>query len=93
MCHSLISSLEDDGTGGHGGKLHPNKVALSMLVIRNIPGRCHSQNHGGVVGAMPVCMCQGQCQQLKSRDVTAASLALPAKEGWWKLIYIAFLQV
>lgn len=77
----------------HRGKLYPNKVAFSMLLIRNTPGRCYSQNHGGIVGAMPVCMCQGQSQQLRSRDVTAASLALPAKEGWWKLIYIAFLQV
>lgn len=66
----------------HGGKLYPNKVALSMLLIRNIPGPCHSQNHDEIVGAMPICMCQGQYQQLKSRDVTAASLALPAKEGW-----------
>lgn len=77
----------------HCGKLYPNKVALSLWFIRNIPGRCYSQNHGGIAGAMPDCMCQGQCQQLKSRAVTAASLALPAKEGWWKLIYTAFLQV
>lgn len=81
-CHSLISSLESKGLEVHGGELYPNKVALSMLLIRNIPGPCNSQNHDGIVGAMPACMHQGQCQQLKSRDVTAASLALPAKEGW-----------
>lgn len=74
MCHSLIYSLEADGIQQvHGSNLHLNKVALSILLC---PGPCHPQSHGGIVGVMPVSMCQGQYQQLKGTDITAAALAL-----------------
>lgn len=75
-------ALRPMGQEVHGGKCYPSKGAFSILVIRNIPGHCHSQNRGGIVGVIPVCMCQGQCQQLRSRDVKQQPwLFQPKKDG------------